>query len=98
LRAIAPGHGYLIAQPAAKIDEYLTHRRAREAQVMQALRSAGAAGADTGGLVATIYTDVPEVLHPVARRSVWAHLRKLAAEGDASSADPDDPDATWVAA
>jgi glyoxylase-like metal-dependent hydrolase (beta-lactamase superfamily II) len=98
LRAIAPAHGHLIDAPAAKIDEYLTHRRAREAQVMDALRSAGSDGAGTEALVAAIYTDVPDFLHPVARRSVWAHLRKLGAEGDATSADADDPDATWVAA
>ena len=41
LRSIAPAHGHLIDRPAAKIDEYLSHRRAREAQVMDALRSAG---------------------------------------------------------
>src|SRR4051812_15766194 len=76
LRAIAPGHGHLIDEPKAKIDEYLSHRLAREAQVLAALRSAGKA--DTAALVAAIYTDVPEVLHPVAQRSVWAHLRKLA--------------------
>ena len=32
LRSIAPGHGHLIEEPAAKIDEYLKHRaRARAA-------------------------------------------------------------------
>jgi glyoxylase-like metal-dependent hydrolase (beta-lactamase superfamily II) len=98
LRAIAPAHGHLIERPNAKIDEYLTHRRAREAQVIDALRTAGSEGAGTEALVAAIYTDVPEILHPVARRSVWAHLRKLGDEGDASSVDPDDPDAPWVAA
>jgi len=98
LRAIAPAHGHLIAHPAAKIDEYLSHRREREVQVLDALRSAGSRGVDTEALVSAIYTDVPDVLHPVARRSVWAHLRKLGAEGDATSEDPDDPDARWVAA
>ena len=34
LRSIAPGHGHLIEQPAAKIDEYLEHRAIREAQVL----------------------------------------------------------------
>ena len=41
--------------------------------------------------------EVPEALHPVARFSVWAHLRKLAAEGRATAADVDDIDAVWVA-
>jgi glyoxylase-like metal-dependent hydrolase (beta-lactamase superfamily II) len=97
LRAIAPAHGHLIEDPAAKLDDYLTHRLEREAQVLEALREAGPDGADTAALVAAIYTDVPEFLHPVARFSVWAHLRKLDEEGKASAADRDDPDATWTA-
>ena len=98
LKAIAPAHGHLIGDPAAKLDDYLTHRLAREVQVLEALRAAGATGADTAALVASIYTDVPEILHPVARFSVWAHLRKLAAEGEATAGDVDDPDTTWSAA
>jgi glyoxylase-like metal-dependent hydrolase (beta-lactamase superfamily II) len=97
LRAIAPGHGHLITDPAAKITEYLDHRLAREAQVLDELRGHGE-GADTASLVAAIYTDVPDFLHPVARFSVWAHLRKLAGEGVVSAADVDDPDSVWSAA
>ena len=52
-------------------------------------------GAGTELLVEKIYTDVHELLHPVARRSVWAHLRKLGDEGRAATIDRDDPDATW---
>lgn len=98
LKAIAPAHGHLITDPAAKLDEYLTHRRAREAQVLEALQGLGGTGGDTAALVAAIYTDVPELLWPVARFSVWAHLRKLADEGAASAVDADDADTTWVAA
>jgi glyoxylase-like metal-dependent hydrolase (beta-lactamase superfamily II) len=95
IRAIAPAHGHLIEDPAAKLDEYLTHRLAREAQVLAALEASMPEGAGTEALVERIYTDVHELLHPVARRSVWAHLRKLGAEGRAASIDVDDPDATW---
>lgn len=98
LKVIAPAHGHLIADPAAKLADYLAHRLEREAQVSAALREQGPAGGDTAALVAAIYTDVPEVLHPVARFSVWAHLRKLAEEGTARADDPDDPDTTWVEA
>ena len=34
LRAIAPGHGEVIDEPKARIDEYLKHRRDRERQVL----------------------------------------------------------------
>jgi glyoxylase-like metal-dependent hydrolase (beta-lactamase superfamily II) len=105
LAAIAPAHGHLIEDPAAKLTEYLTHRRQREAQVLDALRASGPSGAGTAALVSAIYTDVPEVLHPVARFSVWAHLRKLVDDGSAAVVEAgagdvpaaDDPDATWVA-
>ncbi len=95
IAAIAPAHGHVISDPHAKLTDYLEHRRDREEQVAGALAASGAAGSGTAGLVATIYTDVPELLHPIARFSVWAHLRKLGDDGRATATDPDDPDATW---
>jgi glyoxylase-like metal-dependent hydrolase (beta-lactamase superfamily II) len=95
LRSIAPAHGHLIEDPQAKIAEYVEHRLQREAQVLDGL--AGRGTATVAELVADIYTDVPEVLHPMAARSVWAHLRKLASEGRARSKDADDPESTWSA-
>lgn len=98
IKAIAPAHGHLIEDPKAKLDDYMTHRLEREVQVAKALASVGAGGADTAAIVAQIYTDVPEFLHPVARFSVWAHLRKLAEEGSAMAVDRDDPDTLWTPA
>jgi glyoxylase-like metal-dependent hydrolase (beta-lactamase superfamily II) len=94
-RRIAPGHGAMIEDPGAVLDGYLAHRRSREAAVLDTLRRAGAAGATPVDVVSVLYTDVPEALHPVARYSVWAHLRKLAGEGRAAGVDPDDLDAPW---
>jgi glyoxylase-like metal-dependent hydrolase (beta-lactamase superfamily II) len=80
LRAIAPGHGHLIHNPTAVIDGYISHRLARERQVLTELRGAGQATIDE--LVQRIYAgEVPPELHPWAALSVWAHLRKLAQEG-----------------
>lgn len=95
IRSIAPAHGHLIEDPAAKLDEYVTHRLEREHQVLKMVRHFMPEGASTELLVERIYTDVPDVLHPVARRSVWAHLRKLHAEGQVATIDPDDPDVSW---
>ena len=95
LRAIAPGHGELIEDPQAKLDEYLAHRRDREKKVAQALKKAKAATIDD--LLPVVYADVDADRHPIARWSLWAHLRKLAAEGKASSTDVDDPESTWSA-
>lgn len=77
-----PGHGPVVDDPAAKVAEYLAHRRDREAQIRQAIRD-GAADADA--IVAAVYTDVPDFLHPAARRSVLAVLSMLA---DAGEIDP----------
>jgi glyoxylase-like metal-dependent hydrolase (beta-lactamase superfamily II) len=92
LRAIAPGHGHLIEDPMATIDDYIEHRRAREKQVLDVLRSRGTA--TIAEIVEDIYTDVAPELHPVARRSVWAHLRKLADDGEAKG---DRFDGEWSA-
>jgi glyoxylase-like metal-dependent hydrolase (beta-lactamase superfamily II) len=74
LRSIAPGHGHLIEQPLAKIDEYLTHRHEREAQVLECVRS-GTTKVDD--IVATLYPDLIEELIPMAEATVWAHLLRL---------------------
>jgi glyoxylase-like metal-dependent hydrolase (beta-lactamase superfamily II) len=79
LKAIAPGHGHVIDDPLATVDATIQHRLAREAQVLELLRSRGTATITE--LVEEIYTDVAAELHPVARRTVWAHLRKLGDDG-----------------
>lgn len=92
LTVIAPGHGPLLPDPRAVLEGYLAHRLAREESIADAL----AGGESTvEGIVSAVYTDVPEALHPVARYSVWAHLRRLAGEQRAISDDPDEITATW---
>jgi glyoxylase-like metal-dependent hydrolase (beta-lactamase superfamily II) len=93
LAAIAPGHGKLITDPDGRLDEYLAHRDQREREVLAALDEGPRTVED---LVAAIYQEVTAALHPVAKYSVWAHLRKLAAEGRASAGDPDDVATTWA--
>jgi len=90
---IAPGHGGRIDDPSGKYREYLTHRRAREEAIHAALVGAGKATVEE--LVAAVYLDVAPVMHPIARYSVWAHLRKMAAEGRVTCADPDDMASVW---
>jgi len=82
LEAIAPGHGRLLADPTRVVDAVIAHRLGREQLVACALDAAGTATVDE--LVRSVYADVDESLYPVARLSLWAHLRKLAADGRAS--------------
>ncbi len=77
--AIAPGHGHVIDDPAALIDWYVAHRLEREAQLHGLLVEMGTAR--IADLVEAAYVDLDPVLIPMAKRSVHAHLRKLAAEG-----------------
>jgi glyoxylase-like metal-dependent hydrolase (beta-lactamase superfamily II) len=80
LKAIAPGHGHLITEPRAKIDEYIAHRLDREKQILGQVTSRPD-GITIDDLVAEIYGDtIVEALQPVAARSVFAHLRKLKTE------------------
>jgi hypothetical protein len=47
-------------------------------------------------LLPAVYPDVSDELRPVAAKSLWAHLRKLAADGRAETSDPDDGAARWA--
>ncbi|MDH5339420.1 MAG: MBL fold metallo-hydrolase [Rubrivivax sp.] len=81
---LAPGHGFLVADPPAVLRALIAHRLRREAKVLQALRTHGPG--DLAALVRPVYDDVPESLHPVAQRSLLAHLLKLLRDGAASEA------------
>jgi glyoxylase-like metal-dependent hydrolase (beta-lactamase superfamily II) len=95
LASIAPGHGALLVDPATTLDGVIAHRLAREAGVVEVLRRAGPASVDE--MLGDVYADVRDELLPVARFSLWAHLRKLADDGRARSTDPDDITSSWVA-
>ncbi len=92
---IAPGHGRLIADVPRTIAELVAHRLAREAVVLGALGEAGAATVED--LLPVVYADVDGERHAVARYSLWAHLRKLRAEGaaEAVGGGPDDIETIW---
>jgi glyoxylase-like metal-dependent hydrolase (beta-lactamase superfamily II) len=78
LSKIAPGHGDVIEEPKARIDEYLAHRKAREKQILAIVKQGPVKIRE---IVATLYPDTPEPLLDVAGKQVHAHLLKLRAEG-----------------
>jgi glyoxylase-like metal-dependent hydrolase (beta-lactamase superfamily II) len=92
--AIAPGHGRLLVDPAPLLEATIAHRRQRERLVAVALARAGRARVDD--LLVPVYDDVASERLPIARFSLWAHLRALAAAGRASSPDTHDVMSTWV--
>jgi glyoxylase-like metal-dependent hydrolase (beta-lactamase superfamily II) len=77
-RSICPGHGDVIEEPRAKLDEYLKHRRARERQILKVLDDGPAKISE---IVARLYKDTPDDLQEWAAKQVHAHLLKLRADG-----------------
>lgn len=78
---LAPGHGFLMAPARAAFEKIIAHRLRREGKVVEALCAYGPAPAEA--LLAAVYDDVPARMHPVALRSLTAHLLKLRDEGRA---------------
>lgn len=79
IRALAPtrllpGHGPIVEDPLALIDEYVAHRHMRSEQIAAALR----AGAKTvQEIVERVYPGISDRLRPAAEETVRAHLEKL---------------------
>ena len=86
---LAPGHGFLMAAPREAMESIIAHRLAREAKVLAAVREIGPASAEA--LLTRVYADVPLRLHPMALRSLTAHLLKLRRDGAVA-----DTDAGWA--
>lgn len=79
-RVLYPGHGDVVADPAARIAALRAHRGQRTRQIAAAL----ADGHDTvDGIVGEVYVDLPAAVRPAAARSVTAHLVDLELEGRA---------------
>ncbi len=78
LEVLLPGHGPIVSDPGAKIDEYIDHRLAREQRLLAAL-STGVRSVDE--MLDAAWPEVPAVLRPAATVTLAAHLDKLADEG-----------------
>jgi glyoxylase-like metal-dependent hydrolase (beta-lactamase superfamily II) len=78
LALICPGHGPLVTDPAAKLDEYVAHRLDRERRLLEAL-DRGLRAEDE--LLDAVWDDAPPALRPAATVTLRAHLDKLREEG-----------------
>lgn len=77
-----PGHGPIISDPNARLDWLISHRQAREAEILAILRRAPATPFEITRLV---YSDVAPELLPAAERNVLAHLIDLVGKSIVSS-------------
>ena len=78
LTVICPGHGPIVLDPKAKLDEYIAHRLDRERRLVAAL-DAGLRTADE--LLDHAWSDAPAALRAPATVTLAAHLDKLDEEG-----------------
>jgi glyoxylase-like metal-dependent hydrolase (beta-lactamase superfamily II) len=78
LRALCPGHGPVVWDPAAKLREYLSHRQDRERRLLVALDSGIRSTAE---LLDQVWDDAPASLRPAAALTLESHLEKLEQEG-----------------
>ena len=80
---ICPGHGDVIEDPKAVLDEYVAHRKLRERQILKLL---AAQPRTIPKIVQALYTETPEGLIEMAQAQVHAHLVKLKADGKVQGA------------
>lgn len=78
LAVIGPGHGPPVEDPAAKLDEYISHRLERERRLVAAL---DAGKRTTDELLDEVWDDALPGLRMAATVTLAAHLDKLADEG-----------------
>ena len=71
----APGHGNYMEDPSKTIQSIIRHRLSRESKVLRCIDKNNNPSLDE--LLPLVYDDVPEMLHPIARMSLMAHLIKL---------------------
>ncbi|MFT4036523.1 MAG: MBL fold metallo-hydrolase [Patulibacter sp.] len=88
-RQLAPGHGQLFDDPQAAVSAIIEHRLAREAKVVAALAAAGRP-VTVDQLLHAVYDDIDPQRLPIARGSLWAHLRKLVDDRRATTTGYDD--------
>ena len=74
---ICPGHGPVVGDPHARLEEYIAHRLDREHRLIAAL---GEGRRTVAELLDTVWFDVPAQLRPAAAVTLAAHLDKLEEE------------------
>jgi len=79
LRLMCPGHGPVITDPQRYIADYVSHRNAREQQIVDLL--ADGRVLTSWEIMEALYKDIDTLLRRAADGNVRSHLRKLEKEG-----------------
>lgn len=78
LTVLCPGHGPVVHDPQAKLDQYISHRLDRERRLLEAL---GSGRRSVDELLDQAWSDAPPQLRAAATVTLAAHLDKLDDEG-----------------
>jgi glyoxylase-like metal-dependent hydrolase (beta-lactamase superfamily II) len=78
LDVLCPGHGPPIWTPRERLTEYIEHRLDRERRLLAAIAEGRRSVEE---LLDAAWSDVPEMLRPLAAVTLDAHLDKLSEEG-----------------
>ncbi|NWI24174.1 LACB2 Endoribonuclease, partial [Sula dactylatra] len=76
-----PGHGPVVHKANDRIQGYISHRLAREQQILNVFRKNAGKSYTSLELIKMIYQEVPEDLLPAAENNLLVHLQKLEKEG-----------------
>ncbi|XP_030301756.1 endoribonuclease LACTB2 isoform X2 [Calypte anna] len=78
---IYPGHGPVIRDANRRIQCYISHRIAREKQILGVFQKNPGKPYTSSELVKIVYQEIPENLLPAAESNLLVHLKKLEKEG-----------------
>tara|TARA_Y100001936_G_scaffold47070_2_gene45780 strand:- start:1082 stop:2620 length:1539 start_codon:yes stop_codon:yes gene_type:complete len=73
------GHGPLVPNPERTLSQYINHRKARGAKVLQAVKSGCSTLSDIAGLA---YSDTPGAIPALAEDQALSHLKELVRVGE----------------
>ncbi|EDV20455.1 Beta-lactamase-like protein 2 [Trichoplax sp. H2] len=89
-KIIYPGHGPIIKDAHSKIREYISHRKEREDQILNVMRSLSGKLASSMELTKIVYKDIPESYLLAAENNLVLTLKKLLIENKVAKVGDDD--------